>query len=166
MYYATISKGYRSGGFHTNAPSGYSQQYEKETLWNYEIGAKNTFIDNRLIVNSSIFYMNIDDMQVRIFPIAGAYQSYIDNAAKATSKGFEIGITGKMTDTIDLFASYGYTDITFDEYSDINGDYSGNKNTFAPDYSYNLGIQYRDEKGYFARADLNGYGRTYFDNAN
>ncbi len=166
MYYATISKGYRAGGFHTNAPAGYSQQYEKETLWNYEIGAKNSFFDNRLTLNSSIFYMAIDDMQVKIIPVAGSFQSYIDNAAKATSKGFELEVVGKVTDTIELFASYGYTDITFDEYSDINGNYTGNKNTFAPDYNYNLGVQYRGEQGYFARADLNGYGRTYFDSAN
>lgn len=166
MYYATISKGYRAGGFHTNAPAGYSQQYEKETLWNYEIGAKNSFFDNRLTINSSIFYMAIDDMQVKIFPVAGSFKSYIDNAAKATSKGFELEVIGRVTDTIEFFASYGYTDITFDEYSDINGDYSGNKNTSAPDYNYNLGIQYRSEQGYFARADVNGYGRTYFDNAN
>jgi len=166
MYYATISKGYRAGGFHTNAPAGYSQQYEKETLWNYEIGAKNSFFDNRLIVNSSIFYMDIDDMQVRINPILGSYSSYVNNAAKATSKGFEIGLNGKLSDTIDLFASYGYADVTFDEYSDINGNYSGNKNTYAPEYNYNLGIQYRGEQGYFARADLNGYGRTYFNATN
>ena len=166
MYYTTVSKGYRPGGFHANAPTGYSQQYEKETLWNYEIGAKNSFFDNRLVVNSSIFYMAIDDMQVKIYPIEGSGKSYIDNAAKATSKGFEIGLNAKLTDTIELFGAFGYTDVTFDEYKDANGDYSGNKNTWAPEYDYNIGIQYRGEQGYFARVDLNGYGKTYWDVAN
>ena len=166
MYYSTISKGYRAGGFHADAPSGYSKKYEKETLWNYEIGAKNTFFDNRITLNSSIFYMKIDDMQIKINPIAGSYKSYVDNVAKATSKGFEIGLNAKLTDTLDFFGSYGYTDAKFDNYKDNTGDYSGNKNIFAPPYNYNIGIQYRSEQGYFARANLNGYGETYFDKEN
>ena len=165
MYYATISKGYRAGGFQSDAPDGYPKQYEKETLWNYEIGAKNSFFDNRLVVNSSIFYMAIDDMQVKIYPIEGS-RAYIDNAAKATSKGVEIGLNAKLTDTIELFGAFGYTDVTFDDYKDSNGDYSGNKNLYAPQYNYNIGVQYRDEQGFFARVDLNGYGKTYWDVAN
>ena len=166
MFYTTISKGYRSGGFHTRAPSGYSPKYDSETLWNYELGAKNSFFNNRLVVNTSIYYMAIDDMQVKIYPVSGARYYVVENAAEVTSKGFEIGLNGKLTDTIELFGSYGYTNATFDEYNDGTADYSGNKTTFAPEYNYSIGIQYRDAQGYFARADLNGYGRTYFDNAN
>jgi len=166
MYYATISKGYRSGGIFAGAADGYSKTYETETLLNYEIGAKNSFFDNRLIVNSSIFYMKIDDMQIRV-PIPNTIRdSYINNAAKATSKGFEIGLNGKLTDTLELFGAYGYTNATFDDYKDAKGDYSGNKNLLAPAYNYNLGIQYRDENGYFARVDLNGYGKIYSNPSN
>jgi len=166
MYYATISKAYRAGGFHPHAPDGYSDQYDSETLWNYEIGAKNTFFDNRFTVNTAIFYMDMDDKQVRIYPINNSNLSYVDNAAKATSKGFEIGLNGKLTPNIELFASYGYTDVTLDDYSDSRGNYSDNKNPFSPAYNYNIGVQYRGDQGYFARADLNGFGRTYLDIAN
>ena len=166
MYYATISKGFRTGGFSHHSLHGYSREYKKETLWNYEIGAKNSFFDNRVIVNSSIFYMNIDDKQARIYPIAGVNQFYVDNAAKATSKGFETSFNAMLTDNLKLFGSYGYTNSTFDEYNNGRVDYSGKKTAFAPEYNYNIGIQYRGEQGYFAKADLNGYGKTYFDNAN
>ena len=167
MYYASISKGYRAGGFHPYAPSGYSKRYEREVLWNYEIGAKNSFFDNKFIVNSSIFYMDIDDMQVRFFPDPNsARASIITNAAKASSKGFEIELNAKLADTLELFGSYGYTDATFDEYKDTKGDFSGNTNVYAPKYNYNLGIQYRANQGYFARADINGYGKTYFNREN
>jgi len=166
MYYTTISKGYRAGGIYASAADGYSKTYETETLLNYEIGAKNSLFDNRLTINSSIFYMKIDDMQVRIHPDSNTRESYVDNAAKATSKGFEIGLNGKLTDSLELFGAYGYTDVTFDKYKDAKGDYSGNKNLNAPPYNYNIGVQYRDAKGYFARVDLNGYGKTYFDREN
>ena len=166
MYYTTIAKGYRAGGFHPYAPSMYPKQYDSEVLWNYEVGAKNSFFNNRLIVNSAIFYMEIDDMQVSVYPDTNSYHTYIDNAAKATSKGFEIELNGKLTDTLEVFGSYGYTDATFDEYQDAQGDYSGNKTIYAPKYNYNIGVQYRNNQGYFARGDVNGYGKTYFNKEN
>jgi len=166
MYYATIAKGYRAGGFHPYAPTGYSKQYAKEVLWNYEIGAKNSFLDNKLILNSSLFFMDISDMQVKVNTNANNHQNYIANAAKATAKGFELEVNGKLTDDIEIFGSYGYTDITYDDFKDAKGDYSGNTKNFAPKYNYNIGIQYRDENGYFARADINGYGKTYFNKEN
>jgi len=164
MIYSTISKGYISGGFNVYSSPGYSKKFDKQTLWNYEIGAKNSFFDNRLIVNSAIFYMDISDLQVKTSPEPG--KSYISNAAEATSKGFEIELNGKITEQLSLFSSYGYTNIKFDKFEDINGNYKGNTNSYAPKYNYNIGMQYRDIKGYFARADLNGYGKTYFDKEN
>jgi len=166
MYYATVAKGYRAGGFHPYAPSTYPKQYDSEVLWNYEIGAKNSFLNNKLIVNSSIFYMDIDDMQVSVYPDVNSFKTYIDNAAQATSKGFEIELNAKLTDSLELFGSYGYMSAKFDEYKDTKGDYSGNNTIYAPKYNYNLGVQYRDNQGYFARADLNGYGKTYFNKEN
>ena len=44
--------------------------------------------------------------------------------------------------------------------------YKGNKNPYAPDYTFNIGAQYRHESGFYARADLIGYGEMYFDKAN
>ena len=51
MVYATISKGWRSGGFNklkaANDPTDFSIEYEEEELWSYEIGYKSTFNDGR-----------------------------------------------------------------------------------------------------------------------
>ena len=164
MFYATISKGYISGGFNIYSSPGYSKEFDKQTLWNYEIGAKNSFFDNRLILNSSVFYMDINDLQVKASPEPG--RSYISNAAEATSKGFELELNVKVTQALELFASYGYTNIEFDKFEDVDGNYEGNANSYAPKYNYNIGVQYRDAKGCFARVDLNGYGKTYFNKEN
>jgi iron complex outermembrane receptor protein len=42
----------------------------------------------------------------------------------------------------------------------------GNKNLFAPEYTFSLGTQYRHGTGFYARADLIGYGEMFFDKAN
>jgi len=164
MFYTTISKGYKPGGFYTPTPSPYSKKYDKETLWSYEIGSKSNLLDNKLILNTSIYYMKIDDMQV-INNVNAAF-AYMSNAAKATSKGFEFDINYKASDNLELFSAFGYNNTKFDEYKDSLGDYKGNYNPYAPKYNYNIGIQYRGDNGYYARVDLNGYGKTYFDKAN
>ena len=56
--------------------------------------------------------------------------------------------------------------ITFDEYKDALGDYEGNHNPYAPDYTFNIGAQYRHATGMYARIDLVGYGKMYFDREN
>jgi iron complex outermembrane receptor protein len=117
-----------------------------------------------VIVNASVYLMEISDMQVseQISPT----QSYITNAAEATGKGIELELTGKITAGLTIMAGFGYTDIEFDDFKDTAGDYQGNTSPYSPEYTFNIGAQYRWENGLYARADLVGYGEMYFDKAN
>ena len=67
------------------------------------------------MLNASIFYMDISDMQVE--EAIDPYQSWITNAAEATSKGVELEITARVTDGLSLMGGFGYTDIEFDKFS-------------------------------------------------
>ena len=164
MIYSTISKGYKSGGYHTFAPTNDLKQYDKETLISYEIGSKNILLDGNLVLNGAIYYMDIDDMQIST--TTSTAQSYISNAAKATSKGFELDANYKVNDKITLSSAFGFNSTKLDEFKDSTGDYSGKYNPHAPKYNYNIGIKYRDEQGIYASADLNGYGKTYLTKNN
>lgn len=163
MTYATIAKGYKSGGFYMFAPEGL-YKYDKETLWNYEMGIKSTLLNNSLLFNMSVYYMNISDMQVHT--AISDRQGYISNAASASSQGAELEIQYKLTPQIRLFLSAGYNSTKFDSFSDYKGDYKDNYSPFAPIYNYSVGGQYRSHSGYFARLDLTGYGKMYLDKAN
>ena len=164
MVYASASQGYRSGGFNPMATDPRYYSYDEEKLWSYEIGAKSAFFDNRLVVNGGVYLMKIDDMQV--YEAISPGESYLTNAAEATGKGIELELTARVWDGLTLMAGFGYSDIEFDEFKDALGDYQGNKNPYAPEYTYNLGAQYRFASGFYARADLVGYGKMYFDRAN
>jgi iron complex outermembrane receptor protein len=108
--------------------------------------------------------MDITDMQVEESP--SPTETYTTNAAEATGKGIEVEMTAIVTDGLSIMGGFGYTDIEFDKFSDALGDYEGNKNLNAPEYTFNIGAQYRHLSGFYARADLIGYGEMYFDKAN
>jgi len=164
MLYTTISKGYKSGGYYSYAPSDDLKQYDKETLISYEIGSKNILLDNKLILNTALYYMDISDMQIETRTALA--QGYISNAAKATSKGFEFEANYKLNEEFTLTSALGYNITKLDEFKDSTGDYSGKYNPNAPKYNYNIGIKYRSADGYYASTDFSGYGKTYLSKNN
>jgi len=164
MTYATISKGYRAGGFNLNALAGSSKTYDSETLYSYEVGLKGTTMDGKLTYDTAVYYMDLADMQIGYTPDIGGYITA--NAAEATSKGIEASLNFQATDTINLFAGASYTDVNLDKFNNGKADYSGNETTYSSKYNFNLGVTYRAEQGYYASADISGYGDMYIDLAN
>lgn len=176
MSYANITKGYTRGGFNIfGATSTAGTPYDSEYSWNYEVGLKSTWLDKRLTLNIAAFYIDWKDQQViqRTSPTEAIFK----NAAESSSKGFEVEALARPLTGLELTAGLGYTDVEFDEFTDsifdpMTGvkigeiDYSGKKNAFVPEYTYNLGIQYRTMNGLFGRVDLLGVGDAYFDFAN
>ncbi|PIE64774.1 MAG: TonB-dependent receptor [Desulfobacterales bacterium] len=164
MTYGTISQGFRSGGFNELAQDSKYFSYDDETLWSYEAGVKGVFFDKRLMLNGAIFYMDINDLQVpeRI----DLNTVWNTNAAKAVSKGVELEAAARITDALTCNLGFGYTAIEFKDYRDVQGNYNGNKKPFAPEYSFNLGVQYRRPSGFFARVDVIGYGEMFADKMN
>ncbi|HBT89711.1 MAG TPA: TonB-dependent receptor [Desulfobacter sp.] len=165
MGYVSASQGYRPGGFNALAVTNIDYiNYDSETFWSYEAGIKSAFADDRIIVNTALFYMDITDMQVS--ENLSLSEAYLTNAAEATAIGAELEITARVTKGLTLTAGFGYTDIEFDDFQDSLGNYEGNKNPYAPEYTFNVGAQYRHPSGFYARTDLIGYGEMYFDKAN
>ncbi|MCG8549273.1 MAG: TonB-dependent receptor [Desulfobacterales bacterium] len=167
MTYATISKGYRSGGFNTGVPDGYSKTYDKETLYSYEVGLKGSVLNNRLTYDIAVYHMDINDMQVILnAPTAGGIMQIYGNAGEATSQGVEGSLNFQATNSLNLFAGFSYTHITFDEYHNGTEDLSGNRKEYAPKYNFTIGALYRAGNGFYASADVSGYGDMYLDTAN
>ena len=47
-----------------------------------------------------------------------------------------------------------------------DGDYGGNYNPYAPVYTYAVGLKFRGGGGFYASANVTGYGKSYLDKAN
>lgn len=173
MTYATAAKGFRSGGFNMYLQGSDDPDdliYGPEYSWNYELGIKSGWFDNRLIANAAVFYIDYEDQQV--LQLIGASQTITRNAGKSTSKGFEVELAAKPVQGLELIANYGYTDATFDEYRDpaASADYDGNKVLMVPEHDYLLAAQYRypltASLTLFSRVELHGVGELYWDYAN
>lgn len=164
MTYATVAQGYRPGGFNERSFNPAYYKYEPEKLWSYELGVKSTLLDKKLIVNTAIFYMDISDKQVE--EQVSMTENYITNAGEATSMGAELEFTAILTEGLMLNGGFGYTHAEFDKFKDLSGDYKHNKLPYAPEYTYNVGGQYRAQNGIYARVDVSGYGKAYFDKEN
>jgi iron complex outermembrane recepter protein len=89
--YVTVSKGYASGGF-SSAISGLGiQQYNPESLWNYEGGIKLSLLNRTILFNAAAFFMDYDNIVVQSFAAEanGTPENVYTNAGKAHVKGID-----------------------------------------------------------------------------
>jgi len=163
MPYFIISRGYTSGGFNKYAQ--YGTPYDPEFSWNYELGAKTSWWDNRLRLNAALYYIDRTDMQVDVIGSDG-YSAYTNNAAEASSKGVEVELTARPVRGLELVAGAAYTDSKYDEYTSGTDVFDGNHTIYSPEYTLNLGATYRHSSGFFLSARYKHIGEIYFDTAN
>ncbi|NEP55462.1 MAG: TonB-dependent receptor, partial [Symploca sp. SIO2G7] len=166
MAYGTIAKGYRPSGFNDSADTPDTRRYQEEETWTYEVGVKSSWFDDRLTANFSFFHNDVDGYQVLLVDDFGIFRNVASADLNATGVEFELG--AQVARGLDLTAAIGYVDSRFTRYINplVGSDFSDNRAPYVPDVTYNLGLQYRSPGGIFARAELSGYGTTYFDDAN
>lgn len=175
MTYVSAAKGYKSGGFNYMVSDPSYISYDPEYSWNYEIGCKSNWLDNRLILNLAAFYIKWTDQHVRLAtsPTEWAFQ----NAAESHSQGFEAELIARPAVGLEFVAGFGYTDAKFDDYRDPIYDpttglkigeniYDDKRINGVPEYTYNIAAQYRHVSGLFGRVELQGIGNSYWDPAN
>lgn len=170
MFYLSISEGYKSGGFNMLTPSGLSPKYDPEYTMNYELGMKSSWLDRTLMLDASLFWIDWKDQQVeqQAYP-----NSYTENAANTVSRGIEAQLDWAVSEDFRIYLSGGFNDAKFTDYVgktyDSSGnvvsqtDYSGNRPTNAPRYTYSLGADYQFFSHYFVNIGYNVIGDMYFD---
>nr|WP_303649895.1 TonB-dependent receptor [Desulfobotulus pelophilus] len=170
--YATCARGWLAGGYnYFSANSQESFGYDPEYTINYEAGIKTNFFDRRLKADLSVFYIDIDDKQIREeVPGGGPGVWRFSNAAKAHSKGIELDVTALPLGNLEVFTSIGLASTEIDTWQGTTDgtpfDYSGNSLPWAPEFTWNVGVGYYMNNGFYGIADVSGAGKQYFDAAN
>ncbi|MDA5635533.1 MULTISPECIES: TonB-dependent receptor domain-containing protein [Rhizobium/Agrobacterium group] len=151
----TYSQGFRTGGASYDSFRRTSYTYEPETASTYELFYKGTFLDDRLTLNSNIFYTKYSDQQVQMqLDPTDATTRRIINAASSEAWGFEFEPSFKVTDNLETFASLGYVHTEFKDFNDlVYGNLSGLPFPEAPEWSLGLGARYTFDNGVYVGAD-------------
>jgi len=131
LFYLSASKGYRVGGVNVGVgticggdlqtlglPIGSDglrhvpTQFASDNLWSYEIGGKNTFMDHRLQIDSSLFVINWKNIQQNVYlPSCG--EQFTANLGQVQSRGGDIDVQFRPIDTLILGLTVAYTDARF-----------------------------------------------------
>jgi len=147
MFFGTISKGFKSGGFagSQGIKSVASTPVNPETVYNYELGMKGDFFDRTLRLNVTGFYMNYQDLQiVRFGPVPNsAFGTFITtNIGSADIYGLETETTWLLSERFQLAGYLALLDTTVNDLVINNVDASGSVLRQAPKVSYNVRADY------------------------
>ncbi|MFT4518075.1 MAG: iron complex outermembrane receptor protein [Halioglobus sp.] len=155
MLYASWAEGYKAGGFNSVGDTHNDPAFDPESVENYEVGIKSTWLDNSLRVNAAYFSYEYANLQELVFIAAEC----LPNASTGSNQfevsdiegdGVELTVAWAATDGLELWGNAGTLDA---KYSDrqrrraVDGqcdivDESGEKFGDSPEISYSLGANY------------------------
>lgn len=117
--YAQATQGFRLGGVNignrlTVTPTGGRpitvSNFDSDRLWNFEVGSKSAFLDQRLNMNVTLFYALWNDMQADLIRPNGL--SFTSNLGDGRNKGIEIETIFAPMEGLRLLANLSWNDPT------------------------------------------------------
>jgi iron complex outermembrane receptor protein len=114
MLYASASQGFKSGGFNQlRTAAGVSGEFGEETSRNYEAGWKGTWLNRRLQMNGTVFFVDYDDFQSQTFD---GQAITVRNAGGMESKGVEFDLVYVPNALATMGMAIGYNDATYTDF--------------------------------------------------
>ena len=177
MVYATAAKGFRIGGTNSLLPPicdgdlaalglKNGAAFKSDSLWSYEIGSKNSFLDDRIRTRAAAYKINWKGIQQSVY-LACTF-NLVANSGAAESRGAELEVDMKLIDYLTVNLSAGYEDAKITEATDASRTIVGQPLTGVPRWSGSASAQYVvpfGERSAFLRAQYEFTGaRTSFNN--
>ncbi len=176
--FITYSKGFRAGGL-TQLSADPSQpplyKFKPEQSNNIEAGFKNIFFNKKLVLNTTLFYTIISDVQVPTLILPDAV-TITRNTGTLASKGVELEVDALILKGLELDYNFGYTHASYNSLAisqnsrEIN--LKGKRQIFTPDITsmfalqYSLSIGSKKNLQILLRSELKYLGKQYFNLAN
>jgi iron complex outermembrane recepter protein len=168
--YATLARGYKGGGFNIGSQILSEQRsFGPESLWSIETGLKFARADSPLQLQTDVFYMRRQNMQVYLSEQLQTnnpldYVFYTQNA----SNGENYGVEGEAAYRLDSrWEISGGASLLRTRYIGVSGLFAGlgidgRAQPFAPSYKLSAAVEYRHPAGWFARLDASAIGSFYY----
>jgi iron complex outermembrane recepter protein len=157
--YASISRGWRSGGFNPTPPPG--DPFKDEKITAYEVGFKTAQSSFRF--NVSGFYYDYKDLQVgvtQVNPINNSLISFVSNAPTAEIYGLDVDGSISPVEGLTINAGFALLHARYKRFPGVTGigldpatnldvqqiqDWSGLQMVRAPEFSGNIGFNYETD---------------------
>ena len=162
MVYGLASKGFRPGGLVPVVPAGapgtaadcvaalaavnpnitlaQTRSFNSDSLWNYELGTKTSWLDHRVTFDAAGFYIDWKNIQQEILLSCGF--QYTANAGAATSKGGEMELRARPLQPLELSAGVGYENAMITQSSAASPQPVGSPIYNVPDWTANTAASY------------------------
>jgi iron complex outermembrane recepter protein len=149
MVYADFAQGFRDGGSNSGYPQscynkGVPQAYVPDTLNNYELGWKTSWLNGRLVWDGATYLMHWKQLQTIIYDVdICAPSSFNVNVGNARIYGVESNINYKFSDNWSLQASGSYTDsrLVSTQYTTFQPNV-GERLPYVPYFSWSWNLRY------------------------
>ncbi|WP_340613590.1 TonB-dependent receptor [Xenorhabdus thailandensis] len=161
-----ISKGYAPGGTGVNFSGHSYYTFAPEKAWNYELFARGTALNNRLLVTGNIFYTDYKGFQSAVTDYRKDQPngSILVNADKAVTYGLELAADYRALDNLRLRGGLGLLHTEIKKFADYRGNlFEGKKFAKAPGYMFNVGVDWNITEQVRLSSDLR-YVDRYFSN--
>ncbi|MDR5591047.1 TonB-dependent receptor [Christiangramia sp. SM2212] len=167
--YASMSHGFSTPTVaETLTPEGLiNTDLQTETGWNYEIGFKGNWLNNKLFTE-----LNLYSIQIRNLLVArrvGQDQYVGVNAGKADHNGIEFTSIYQTSFPneigLRLFLNSNFNFFTFDKFVDLGENYSGNEIPGVPKYMISPGIEF-SIKDLTANLNFQAFGEMALNDSN
>ncbi|MGC4027438.1 MAG: TonB-dependent receptor [Steroidobacteraceae bacterium] len=130
--------------------------YAADSLWNYELGTKGIYFDNRLSVDVAVYYIRWSDVQQPI-GLGNCQYGYVINAGLAESKGVDAEIRARLTRQLELSLAGSITRATITNAVRGSGTADGDWLLGVPRYQFNAGGSFSQPfQSFVVDANVNG----------
>jgi iron complex outermembrane recepter protein len=165
--YGFVATGFRPGGL--NVPVGFGEPaaFKEEEVTNYEIGWKAGWADGHLRTQFDVYYNDYENFQVTVgYPDLPIFGFELNNPSSTKIYGFE-GQLEAVFDAFSLDAGFGWLKSELGTFFAVDPrvanfgacdpaigpgtasclDLTGKEQTYAPEFTFNIGMQYVFGKG-------------------
>ncbi len=169
LAFVSVTRGYKAGGINVDAridPVADPLTYDTEYLWNYEVGLRGHWLEQRLTGELTAFYLDRHDTQVRDSAgFGGSYRFFTANGNGAQVQGLESSAAYALSRAWSVQGSLALMDSELELFTLGNGSTGGGRRLAnTPRYGYTLGTRYQAETGFFGSAELVGRAKQFDSN--
>ncbi|WP_109807317.1 TonB-dependent receptor [Sphingosinithalassobacter portus] len=110
--YVSATRGFKSGGWAARVSNpAAALPFGPEKVWNYEMGAKTQFLNNRVRANVTLFWMDVSDLQTPAGLVNpnGTITYITRNFADYRNRGVELELAFEPVRGLNLYVNGGYS---------------------------------------------------------